>query len=217
MGTVGWLLVVAVGIALGFSVGRLWPGSAAKITELQRERDAAREDLQTYRQDVSGHFERTAELFDKVTADYRGLYEHLATSARRLGAIKGESVEAPPLAEPERRRLAEPAPVNTPGIAEAEEQPAEAEEQPAEAEERPAEVEERLAEIEEHPFGVEEKAVEGEEQPFKAERQAEPEAADLPRAREYPPAANDEPEQPQVFEDVTEAEAEHKEKPAESR
>lgn len=104
MGILGWLLVVAVGIALGFSVGRLWPGSAAKITELERQRDAAREDLRTYRQDVSTHFERTAHLFDKVTADYRGLYEHLSVGARQLSAIPGESVEAR-LAEPEQRRL----------------------------------------------------------------------------------------------------------------
>jgi uncharacterized protein len=109
MGTVGWLLVVAVGIALGYSVGRLWPGSAAKLTALQRERDAAREDLRIYREEVSSHFERTAELFDKVTADYRGLYEHLATSARQLGAIRGESADSR-LARPEQRRLAEVAP-----------------------------------------------------------------------------------------------------------
>lgn len=109
MGTVGWLLVVAVGIALGYSVGRLWPGSAARITALQRERDAAREDLRTYREEVSRHFQRTAELFDKVTADYRGLYEHLATSARQLGAIRGEAVESR-LARPEQRRLTEVAP-----------------------------------------------------------------------------------------------------------
>lgn len=121
MGTLGWLLVVAVAIALGFSVGRMWPGSAAKLTELERQRDAAREDLQTYRQDVSSHFERTAELFDKVTADYRGLYEHLALGARQLSAIRGEAVEQR-LAEPEQRRLAtavgEP-PVAEPPVAEA--------------------------------------------------------------------------------------------------
>jgi uncharacterized protein len=105
MGTLGWLLVVAVGIALGFGIGRTWPGSAAKLSELERQRDAAREDLQTYRQDVSSHFERTAELFDKVTADYRGLYEHLAQGARQLSAIRGEAVEQR-LAEPEQRRLA---------------------------------------------------------------------------------------------------------------
>jgi uncharacterized protein len=63
--------------------------------------------VKNYRADVSQHFERTAELFDKVTADYRSLYEHLAMSARQLGAIPGESgrsVEAR-LAEPEQRRL----------------------------------------------------------------------------------------------------------------
>lgn len=109
MSTVGWLLVVTLGIALGFSVGRLWPGSAAKLTVLQRERDAAREELRDYRREVSGHFERTAELFDKVTADYRGLYEHLAVGARQLGAIQGESVESR-LARPEQRRLTEVAP-----------------------------------------------------------------------------------------------------------
>jgi uncharacterized membrane-anchored protein YhcB (DUF1043 family) len=113
MGTVGWLLVVAVGIALGYSVGRLWPGSAAKLTALQRERDAAREDLRIYREEVSSHFQRTAELFDKVTADYRGLYEHLATSARQLGAIRGEAVDSR-LARPEQRRLAEVAPPQPP-------------------------------------------------------------------------------------------------------
>jgi len=104
MSTVGWLLVVAVGIALGFSAGRLWPGSAAKLTSLERERNAAREDLQTYRQEVSEHFERTAELFDKVTTDYRDLYEHLARSERQLGAIRGESAGSS-LAQPEQRRL----------------------------------------------------------------------------------------------------------------
>ena len=106
MGTVGWLLTVAVAIALGYSVGRLWPGSAARLTALERERDAAREDLRIYREEVSSHFERTAELFDKVTADYRGLYEHLSMSARQLGAIRGEA-EDRTLARPEQRRLAE--------------------------------------------------------------------------------------------------------------
>lgn len=110
MGTVGWLLVIAVGIALGFSIGRLWPGQAARITELERERDEARDDLRAYRQDVSMHFERTAQLFDKVTHDYRNLYDHLALSARQLSAIPGESSEAR-LAEPELRQLGPVLPV----------------------------------------------------------------------------------------------------------
>ena len=134
MGTIGWLLVVVVGIALGFSVGRLWPGSAAKITELERQRDAAREDLRVYRQDVSGHFERTAQLFDKVTADYRSLYEHLAVGARRLGAIPGESAEAR-LAEPEQRRLG--IAVGAAGAAAAAQNPAASDAAPSVEEEMP--------------------------------------------------------------------------------
>ncbi|MFU8896109.1 MAG: YhcB family protein, partial [Gammaproteobacteria bacterium] len=94
-----------VGIALGFSIGKFWPGSAKKMAELERERDVARQDLQAYREDVNSHFARTAELFDKVTADYRGLYEHLAVGARQLGAIRGEATREP-LAEPLQRRLA---------------------------------------------------------------------------------------------------------------
>jgi uncharacterized protein len=113
MSTVGWLLLVAVGIALGYSLGRLWPGGADRITSLERERDAAREDLATYRRDVSAHFERTAQLFDKVTADYRGLYEHLAQGSRQLGAIRGEAIE-PSLARPEGRRLAAIVPAHEP-------------------------------------------------------------------------------------------------------
>src|SRR5690606_38169489 len=100
-------LVVAVGIVLGYGIGRTWPGATARLTELQKERDAAREELREYRKDVSTHFERTAALFDKVTADYQGLYEHLALGARRLSSIRGESDDAS-LAEPELRRLAEP-------------------------------------------------------------------------------------------------------------
>lgn len=56
------------------------------------------------------HFERTAQLFDKVTHDYRNLYEHLALSARQLSAIPGESSEAR-LAEPELRQLGPVPPV----------------------------------------------------------------------------------------------------------
>jgi len=140
MGTLGWLLVVAVGVALGYSVGRLWPGSAAKITELERQRDAAREDLRTYREDVSTHFERTAELFDKITADYRGLYEHLALGARQLGAIRGEAVEQR-LAEPEQRRLATVTASPAPPPGDIEPPPEDVEPSPADIEPPPERVE----------------------------------------------------------------------------
>ncbi|NHA15980.1 ZapG family protein [Thioalkalivibrio sp. XN279] len=119
MGTIGWLALVAVGIALGVGIGRAWPVRTAKMAELEREKDQARNELGQYREEVSAHFERTAELFDKVTADYRSLYEHLALSARQLGAIGGESTPRP-LEQPEQRRLRASA---TPETAETSETP----------------------------------------------------------------------------------------------
>ena len=113
MGTIGWLALVAVGLALGFGIGRLWPSRKTKVAALEKERDQAHEELGNYREEVSAHFERTAELFDKVTADYRSLYEHLALSARQLGAIQGEPAERS-LREPEQRRLGPVAAQQTP-------------------------------------------------------------------------------------------------------
>lgn len=105
MSTLGWVVVIVLAAALGFGLGLLRSRSSGKVAEMQRERDTAREELGNYRREVDAHFERTAELFDKVTDDYRNLYDHLAVSARQLGAIPGESSEAP-LARPEQRRLA---------------------------------------------------------------------------------------------------------------
>ncbi len=164
MSTVGWLLLVAVGIALGFSVARLWPGSAARVTALEKERNEAREDLQNYRQEVGQHFERTAELFDKVTTDYRDLYEHLARSERQLGAIRGESASSS-LAQPEQRRLGGN-PAASAAAAESADTAAEAATQSAVAEEvSPSEQDEPRAEKDEPPGDEEVKRPDGEEVP----------------------------------------------------
>jgi uncharacterized membrane-anchored protein YhcB (DUF1043 family) len=122
VGTIGWLALIAVGIALGVGIGRAWPVRTAKMAELEREKDQARNELGQYREEVSAHFERTAELFDKVTADYRSLYEHLALSARQLGAIEGESTPQP-LEKPEQRRLGAAATPETPDARETSETP----------------------------------------------------------------------------------------------
>lgn len=102
MGTILWLCLVAAGIAIGVAIGRFWPLDALRTKTLEAERDAARQDLVGYREQVSDHFKRTGELFDRITADYRSLYEHLASGASEL-------CDAPPRdvlqAEPERRSL----------------------------------------------------------------------------------------------------------------
>ena len=105
MSTLGWVALIILAAALGFGLGLLRSRSSGKVAQMQGERDAARQELGEYRREVDAHFERTAQLFDKVTDDYRNLYDHLALGARQLGAIPGESSEAS-LARPEQRRLA---------------------------------------------------------------------------------------------------------------
>ncbi len=78
-----WLVVGGiVGMLLGFGVafGLLRRrGDAAELRRLERELE-----LEAYRDDVSDHFVRTAELVNALTQDYRAVYEHLESGAYEL-------------------------------------------------------------------------------------------------------------------------------------
>jgi uncharacterized membrane-anchored protein YhcB (DUF1043 family) len=103
MGTLAWLVLVLAGVALGVAAGRFWPLDSLRLKTVENERDAASKELQSYRDEVSEHFQHTGELFDRITRDYHTLYEHLATGADRLCS----PAHAKNLlqAEPERRKL----------------------------------------------------------------------------------------------------------------
>lgn len=103
MGTLTWLLIVAVGIVAGVAIGRFWPLDSLRMRTIEGERDSARAELERYRQEVSTHFQRTGQLFDRITSDYRSLYEHLASGADQLCAPSQADVLQ---AEPEQRKLA---------------------------------------------------------------------------------------------------------------
>ncbi len=103
MGTLTWLLIVAVGVIAGVAMGRFWPLDSLRMRTIEGERDSAREELQRYRQEVSTHFQRTGQLFDRITSDYRSLYEHLSSGAEQLCAPSQADVLQ---AEPEQRKLA---------------------------------------------------------------------------------------------------------------
>ncbi len=76
-----WLVVGGiVGTLLGFGVAFALlrrQGDAAEVRRLERE-------LEAYRDDVSDHFVRTAELVNALTQDYRAVYEHLESGAYEL-------------------------------------------------------------------------------------------------------------------------------------
>ncbi len=102
MSAVAWLLVLAVSVVVAFVVGRMTAPSTSRTKTLEHERDAAASELRRYREDVSAHFEKTATLFNQLTGNYRGLYEHLAEGSQRLGLGEDANLLH---AEPERRKL----------------------------------------------------------------------------------------------------------------
>ena len=71
------LAIAGIGIAIGYAIGR----SQNDSREKQKK---AEEELEQYKGQVAEHFGKTAELFDKLTHDYREVYEHLAQSSESL-------------------------------------------------------------------------------------------------------------------------------------
>lgn len=102
--TTFWLAVAAalvVGLVAGSVLNRQLGSSGAGLLrsrEAQRQLDAMRQEQQHYRDQVTGHFQRTAELVNELTANYRAVHNHLAQGARDLCPEGGGSM--PHLPEP---------------------------------------------------------------------------------------------------------------------
>jgi len=88
-----WIIVVAMAIGSamwGFVVGR--SGDAKVITDNRHSRDLETEmgslknEFNTYREQVAGHFKTTADLVHEMTSSYKAVYEHLATGSQKLCA-----------------------------------------------------------------------------------------------------------------------------------
>jgi len=83
-----WLILasmLAVGVLVGYFMGRSkGDTSAPKVQELEESIAQANQEMQDYRGQVTGHFEKTANLFNQLTNDYREVYEHLANSSEQL-------------------------------------------------------------------------------------------------------------------------------------
>ena len=82
-----WLFVVVVfvvGSILGFAFFTLRYRNSRRLKKLQEELDAKTEELEVYREDVSEHFLKTAELVDNLTQSYKAVYDHLEGGAYQL-------------------------------------------------------------------------------------------------------------------------------------
>jgi uncharacterized membrane-anchored protein YhcB (DUF1043 family) len=75
-------LVFVLGGAIGYLFAQLMKDRHTRL--LEQELDASRQQLVDYREDVKRHFLKTSALFDKLSDDYREIYDHLAGGAQVL-------------------------------------------------------------------------------------------------------------------------------------
>lgn len=78
------IIVFAGGFAVGllFAMFALPAGRRAKA--LQAELTELKQSHETYREEVSGHFQKSSELFADMTHSYKAVYDHLAGGAQSL-------------------------------------------------------------------------------------------------------------------------------------
>ncbi len=89
-------VLFAAGLGLGFLWGRSRTDEAQKAKSLEEELRQAREEMNRYKEQVAAHFATTAELMEKLTEDYRSVYQHLAESSEALcGADAPRLLKAP--------------------------------------------------------------------------------------------------------------------------
>jgi len=85
------MLLLGVGIFLGFIIARRTGKKNAHIQELEEQLAQSRKEMEGYRALVNEHFMKTSELVDQMTASYRAIFMHLANGAQ---ALSGQPQEA---------------------------------------------------------------------------------------------------------------------------
>ncbi|WP_415898903.1 YhcB family protein [Neptuniibacter sp. QD48_11] len=81
-----WLISIAalvVGAVIGFLMGRSG-GDAQRQAELAEKLESTQKELDSYKNEVTEHFEKTAALVNNLTNSYKDVHEHLATGAQGL-------------------------------------------------------------------------------------------------------------------------------------
>jgi len=114
-----WLYAV-VGVVAGLLIGALLGRAGSSAKQLGDELKQTKQELDAYRDKVTQHFSRTAELVEILAANSRDIYRHLASGSEELcnsdavrlsdtvlKTLPESAVEAAPLAR--ESELAEPA------------------------------------------------------------------------------------------------------------
>lgn len=98
-------LALVIGLGIGWMLGsQRRPAHRDAIQDLEARLEQAVEDRSEYESEVREHFATTAELLNRLTEDYRSVYQHIATGADQL--CDGEViVPADALAKPEQGEI----------------------------------------------------------------------------------------------------------------
>ncbi|PWC13009.1 Z-ring associated protein ZapG [Brenneria corticis] len=78
------LIGLVAGIIIGAVAMRFGNRKLRQQQTLQHELEKSKAELEEYRQELVGHFARSAELLDNMANDYRQLYQHMAKSSSSL-------------------------------------------------------------------------------------------------------------------------------------
>jgi uncharacterized membrane-anchored protein YhcB (DUF1043 family) len=82
-----WLTAIvclAAGVAIGFVLAGRTNTNPTRITELEKSLQDLERTHARYKDEVSDHFNVTAELVQQMTDSYRDVYQHLASGAQDL-------------------------------------------------------------------------------------------------------------------------------------
>lgn len=78
------LIGLVIGIVIGAVTMRFGNRKLRQQQALQNELNKSKTELEEYRQELVGHFARSAELLDNMARDYRQLYQHMAKTSNNL-------------------------------------------------------------------------------------------------------------------------------------
>ncbi|MBQ0756334.1 MAG: YhcB family protein [Amphritea sp.] len=80
------IVALAAGALIGYLMGRSGDNSGQQ--KLVDQLNEAQQELSVYKEEVNGHFEKTASLVNNLTESYREVHQHLAQGSESL--CKGE-------------------------------------------------------------------------------------------------------------------------------
>lgn len=78
------IAALLVGAIIGFFIGRRTANDQKQIRELQGLLANSKSEHEAYRQQVNNHFQKTSELFGRMTDSYKTVFLHLAEGSEQL-------------------------------------------------------------------------------------------------------------------------------------